>query len=109
LEERDERKLYEKYVESGADSLSLDEVRKVLGWQDSNPAEALRIRTRHEQARRDAADRDEALAAWKASGRDEKDFDRRYGELRAEADATALREMTEGARNQWRRTFYRSF
>jgi hypothetical protein len=102
-------KLYEKYVASGADALSLAEVKEVLGWQDSNPAEALRIRTRHEQARRDAADRDEALAAWKASGRDEKDFDRRYGELKAEADVTALREMTEDTRNQWRRTFYRSF
>jgi hypothetical protein len=41
-------KLYEKYVESGADALSLDEVRKVLrkvlAWQDSNPAEASRVR-----------------------------------------------------------------
>jgi hypothetical protein len=45
-------KLYEKYVASGADALSLAEVKEVLGWQDSNPAEALQIRTRHEQARR---------------------------------------------------------
>jgi hypothetical protein len=37
-------KLYEKYVESGAGALSLDEVRKVLAWQDSNPAEASRVR-----------------------------------------------------------------
>jgi DNA-binding transcriptional MerR regulator len=100
---------FERYLEKGADGLPLDEVRRVLRWQDEHPAEALAAQRRHEQARRDEDDRSGALAAWKASGRDEREFGPEFDRLKRERDSVALRAMTDGARDASQRAFWRNF
>jgi hypothetical protein len=84
-------------------------VKSALRWQDEHPAEALAARRRYEQARREEQDRADALAEWTLAGKDVADFDRRYKELKADADAAELRDMTEGARERFARAVRRSF
>jgi len=100
---------YRKHVEEGPDSLSLEDTLAALEWRDSHPAEALRIRSRHEAEQREEQERQNLAALWAMDGNDPKEFGKHYSKLREEHQESKLRELDRGARDDSLRRMMRSF
>jgi hypothetical protein len=102
-------KIFQRYVEYGPGTLSVDEVASALQWRDENPAEALAISRRSDQQAREADDKEALRATWELQGGDPTVFEREYKRLRQEHEAAKLAELEGGARGASWRSMWRGF
>jgi hypothetical protein len=107
-DKRGER-LYRAYISTGADALDEQELRKAFEFQDTELEAASRIRRKHENEQREAADREAARDEWLARGEDARAFEREWPKIKQEREAARLREMDRGAKEAFARLGWEAF
>jgi len=104
-----EEKTYEWYITKGPDAMPLKETLAALSFRDSDPAAARRVEARIERSRREAAEKDDLLHAWRRDGGDEKDFEAAHRELSTKQRTERLATMDREAREASRRAILEGF
>jgi len=100
---------YRRYITEGPDALPMEETLAALEFRDSDPAAARRVEARIERSRREAAERDDLLHAWRRDGGDEKDFEAAHRELSTKQRTERLATMDREAREASRRAILEGF
>jgi|SRR5215203_272430 len=95
----DTRKIYEKYIADGPDTLTLDQTREALAFPEREPQVALEVRLRLEAEKREAASEELARQTWLRQGGDASQFLRAYRELSADRRKEAMAAAGEAARS----------
>src|SRR5215211_4948770 len=94
----DTRKIYERYIADGPDTLTLDQTREALAFPEREPQVALEVRLRLEAEKREAASEELARRTWQRQGGDASQFQRAYRELSADRRKEAMAAAEEAAR-----------
>jgi hypothetical protein len=97
--------LYERYLDEGPESLSIDELRAALDWKDEHPTESLRHRQDREVAVLQAQDRANLKAEFLRQGGTPEEFERYYQARRDQTLGERVeREEAEAHRASFNRT-----
>jgi hypothetical protein len=89
--------------------LTPEQLTEAFAWEEQHKSEAFKIRARAERELRDAWEKEDLRDAWLKDGGDEKDFEKVYEKLTAEAKAERLKRMDEEAKFSFNESILRGF